>query len=217
MGFVSCRGFLFAMIGRMAAGKFIVFEGPDGSGQSTQANLLKEYLERKGQKVLLTKEPTKGEGSPASQKIGAVLHGEIKIEPAELQKLFVEDRKWHLHEVMSPALQRGTTVISDRYFFSTIAFGSLDCDIAWLIELNKDFLVPDITFLLIARPEICIERIGKRGEGFHFFEKLEKLKKVVETYKALATRFKNTHLIDAERTIEEIREEIRSKVDSLFV
>ena len=114
----------------MEKGKFIVFEGPDGSGQSTQAELLRVALWSKGRQVLVTKEPTKE--SEASKKISDALNKRISITPEEFQKLFVEDRRDHLLKTIIPALERGTFVISDRYFFSTLAFGALNCDLDWL-------------------------------------------------------------------------------------
>jgi dTMP kinase len=110
------------MIKNPYPGKFIVFEGLDGSGQSTQANLLKSFLTEKGLAVVLTKEPTKV--SSVSQKIREVLDEKRKITPKELQELFVQDRREHLADLVIPALKENKIVISDRYFFSTFAFGS---------------------------------------------------------------------------------------------
>ena len=103
-------------------GKFIVFEGLDGSGQSTQAALLRDFLIKNGQEVVLTKEPTKD--SLAGQKIREVLNKNTEVSPMYLQGLFAEDRKEHLDKVIVPALKNGMIVISDRYFFSSFAFGS---------------------------------------------------------------------------------------------
>ncbi len=190
-------------------GKFIVFEGPDGSGQTTQATLLKEYVSGLGKKALLTKEPTLD--SKAGLEIRDILNGEKKSTPAELQKLFAEDRREHLKKVIIPALQEGSVVISDRYFFSTFAFGSLGADLEWLISINNDFLLPDITFVMMVKPETSIERIASRGLKTTLFEKLESLRKVMENYKNLGNRFENMVFIDGERTIEGIHKEIAEK------
>lgn len=195
------------------AGKFIVFEGPDGSGQTTQANLLKKHLEEKGDSVVLTKEPTLD--SDAGQRIHEVLEGAVQMQPEALQEFFVEDRREHLENVILPALREGKTVISDRYFFSTFAYGSLDCDMEWLIKINSEFPVPDITFILDVRPEVCIERIQKRGEGTKFFEKLEKLRKVVAAYKTFPERFAHVHLVNGEQPVEKVFEDIKEKLEAL--
>ncbi len=188
------------------SGKFIVFEGPDGSGESTQAKLLADYLQKKGIDLITTKEPT--HESEAGQKIAKALKHEIKVEPKEFQELYVLDRKSHLENLILPALEQGKIVISDRYFFSTFAFGSLACDFDWLVSINKDFPFPDLTFVLNVAPEICIERIQKRGKAIEFFETKEKLTKVMATYQKIVQMFPSVYLIDGERSIEEIHQEI---------
>lgn len=189
-------------------GKFIVFEGLDGSGQSTQAGLLKEFLMKKGFNVILTKEPTLD--SEAGKKARKILDKEIKVSPKEIQELIVEDRKEHLEKVIVPTLKEGKIVISDRYFFSTFAFGSADSlDLDWLIEINNQFLYPDIIFLLKVNSSICMERIKNRGDRVDLFEKEEKLSEVWKTYKILPDRFENIFVIDGEKSIEKVFEKIK--------
>ena len=103
------------MIQNSYLGKFIVFEGLDGSGQSTQTELLRDFLIEKGYEVIQTKEPT--QESKASQEIRETLDKKIKIKPMRLQELFTQDRKEHLDNLINPALKEGKMVISDRYFF----------------------------------------------------------------------------------------------------
>lgn len=195
-------------------GKFIVFEGPDGSGQSTQAELLRTFLIKQGQSVILTKEPTKE--SQASQKISEILNNKINTDPKELQQLFTEDRREHLEKTIIPSLKNGSIVISDRYFFSTFAFGSLSCDFDWLISINREFPVPDATFFLEASPEVCIQRIINRGRPVQFFETKEKLEKVMANYKKISSMFPNIHLINGERPIEVINQEIIELVSKIL-
>jgi len=190
---------------------FIVFEGLDGSGQSTQARLLKDYLEKeKNVLVVLTKEPT--DEPPIGALIRQILKKEISVNPTTLQILFCADRSEHLKKTIKPALEKGQWVISDRYFYSTIAYGSLNLDTDWLIKINEKFLTPDITFLLKVRPEICLERIDKNRGKREFFEELEKLKKVWQTYEILSQKFSNIKIIDGEKSIEEIHQEITKKL-----
>ena len=218
-------------------GKFIVFEGLDGSGLSTQAKLLGDYLQNRGpahiatparsdavssgersvaggREVILTKEPTMD--SEAGRQIRAILDEKIKIEAAEIQRLFVQDRKEHLDNLIIPALRAGKIVISDRYFFSTLAFGAVSSNLEWLIGLNKDFLLPDMTFLLLVRPEICVDRIIKRGEGVKLFEKLPTLEKVYKNYQIIAERFENIHVVNGEESAEEVFEEIKNEISKLL-
>lgn len=189
-------------------GKFVVFEGLDGSGQSTQAGLLREFLMEKGFNVILTKEPTLD--SEAGNRIRKILDKEIKVSPEELQELMVEDRKEHLEKVIIPALKEGKIVISDRYFFSTFAFGSADgLDLEKLIKMNNQFLYPDIIFLLKVSPLVCIERIKNRGDRVALFEKEEKLSEVWKTYKILPDRLENIFVIDGEKSIEEVFKKVK--------
>ncbi len=195
-------------------GKFIVFEGLDGSGLSTQAKMLGDYLKAGGHEVILTKEPTMD--SEAGRQIRAILDEKIKTEPAEIQKLFAQDRKEHLDNLIIPALKEGKIVISDRYFFSTFAFGAVGSDLEWLIGLNKDFLLPDMTFLLLVRPEISIDRIIKRGDGIKLFEKLPTLEKVYENYKNIAKMFEGVCVINGEMTVDEVSEKIKKQISEIF-
>ncbi|MDO8574557.1 MAG: dTMP kinase [bacterium] len=196
------------------SGKFIVFEGPDGAGQSTQTELLKKYLENRGYQVVLTKEPTKA--SEASQKISDILNHRGTATPEEFQQLFVDDRREHLEKLILPSFSEGKIVISDRYFFSSLAFGSLNCDLEWLISINREFPVPDATFILDVSPEVCIQRIIARGRPVQFFENLEKLGKVMENYKKIIPIFPNIYLINGERSIEIIHQEIVELVSKIL-
>jgi dTMP kinase len=197
-------------------GKFIVIEGLDGSGQSTQAGLLRDFLVGKGYQAILTKEPTLD--SEAGKKIRKILNQKINTTPAELQKLFTKDRKTHLENLIIPSLKQGKIVISDRYFFSTFAYGVSDgLDLDWLIKLNDKFLLPDLTFILKVRPKICIQRIKKRGNPQTLFEKEKKLAKVWQTYKILPKRFENVKVIEGEKPIKEVFNQIKKVVLSKLV
>ncbi len=196
-------------------GKFIVFEGLDGSGLSTQAKLLKEYLENKRIKTVLTKEPTKN--SSIASKIHQALGHRIKVDPLQLQELFAQDRREHLENLIIPSLKEGKFVISDRYFFSSFAFGSeKEEDLEKIIELNKDFLMPDLVLLLKVRPKVCIERIKKRGEEIKLFEKEKKLKKVWINYQKLSDMFNVIRIIDGERKVEDVYQEVIKIVDKIL-
>jgi len=116
-----------------------------------------------------------------------------------------------LKKVIIPALKRGKTVISDRYFFSTFAFGSAHgADLEELIKMNDNFLYPDLIFLLKVNSKICIERIERRADPKTLFEKQERLAKVWEAYEKLASRFENIKIIDGEKPIEQVFEEVKS-------
>ncbi len=115
-------------------GKFIAFGGLDGAGSTTQAEKLTQYLKERGEKVHLTKEPT-------NNLIGGMIRGQLTKEwrtgPECLQLLFTADRAHHLEKEVLPLLKQGITVITDRYFFSSVAFGSLEIeDREWLQIFN---------------------------------------------------------------------------------
>jgi dTMP kinase len=194
-------------------GKFIVFEGLDGSGQSTQTKLLRDFLVKKGDKVILTKEPTLD--SVAGKKIRKVLDKKEKISARKLQELFTQDRKKHLEKVIIPALKKGKIVISDRYFFSSFAYGTVSgLNLDWLIKINDEFLLPDLTFLLKVSPKICLERIKKRGKERTLFEEKEKLARVWKIYQILLNRFQNVYIIEGERAKEEVFSQIKTLLHS---
>lgn len=189
-------------------GKFIAFEGLDGSGSSTQIQLLAKSLEKSEHKVMLTKEPT-------NNIIGGLIRGLLtktwETSAEGFQLLFAADRAHHLFREVEPAIDEGKIVITDRYFFSTFAFGaSIGLPTEWSRAINSRFRLPDLTILLKVRPEVCLLRIGKSSRaGFEYFEEKEKLEKTWEIYESLSRDPKNKMVVvDGERTIEKISEEI---------
>lgn len=210
MAFVCCTDIII-MKKNTYPGKFIVFEGLDGSGQTTQANLLRDFFVSEGHEVVLTKEPTRD--SEVGKKIREVLDGKIKIDQNQLQELFAHDRKDHLERIIIPALKTGKIVISDRYFFSSFAYGAADgLSLNWLIKINNKFLLPDLTLLLKVSPEVCIKRIKKRGNPRTLFEKKEKLAQVWRIYKILPKYFGGVYLIDGEKPAQEVFRKIKKLV-----
>ena len=203
------------MIKNTHPGKFIVFDSLDGSGQSTQISLLRDFLIGKGIEVVTTKEPTKD--SEAGKTIREVLDKKTTLLSGDLQKLFTQDRKEHLDNLVTPALKEGKWVITDRYFLSTFAYGvSEGLNLNSLIEMNDNFYEPDQAFVLRVRPEICIDRIDKRGTTRTLFERAEKLGNVWKTYEILPTKINNVMILNGERPIQEVFEEVKSIVISKF-
>jgi len=195
-------------------GKFIVFEGLDGSGQSTQTDNLVSFFKKKKIKTHITKEPT-------NNLIGGLIRGQLqgdwKSSPECLQLLFAADRAHHLEKEVIPYLEKGITVVCDRYFFSSIAFGSLEVnDWNWLKGINKRFILPDIVFYLKTSPEICIKRISENRFSFELFEKEEKLEIIKKGYQRLVKEYGFFKVINGEKSIEEVSEEIKNITLSLF-
>ena len=196
----------------MKRGLFITLEGPDGAGSSTQTNLLSRWLEKMGQKVFVTKEPT---NSMVGGIIRVILKKEWEVDPVTFALLFAADRAHHVNKEIKPLLEKGVHIISDRYILSTIAFESDSVDIEWLKLINKRFPQPDLTFILNVPGKICAERIAKSRFGFEYFETPEKLEAVRENYLKLKNHFPNTHVIKGyERDKQEIHEEIVKMVEN---
>ena len=141
--------------------------------------------------------------------------GDWQSSPECLQLLFTADRTYHLEKEIIPLLKKRISIICVRYLLSTLSYGELDIkDGKWLREINKKFILPDITFLLKVSPKICIQRIKK--ERFHkeLFEKEDKLKKVFKNYLKFAKRFKNIYIINGEKSIKEVFSQIKNIVHS---
>jgi len=190
-------------------GKFIVFEGIDGSGQSTQAAKLADFLNGK-HRARLTKEPT---NNLIGGLIRAQLTSEWKTKQECLQLLFAADRAHHLEKEIIPLLEKGIWVVCDRYFFSTVAYGSLDIkDWEWLKEINKHFLLPDISFFLKVNPKVAVERIKNNRFEIELFEKEEMLGRVWSGYERLTKEFENIFVVNGEKSIEEVLDEIIEKL-----
>ncbi|MCX6808981.1 MAG: dTMP kinase, partial [Candidatus Berkelbacteria bacterium] len=143
-----------------------------------------------------------------------------------LQLLFAADRAHHLSREIIPSLEKGKIIISDRYFFSTVAFGSIDLDYEWLLALNEQFVQPDITFLLKVPPKECIRRISKSRNDFELFEQEKKLEKVWQTYAKLSRKSEyNIVVIDGTLPVAEVLDKImvqvakvlRTKMDGLML
>lgn len=197
-------------------GKFIVFEGIDGSGKTTQARLLIGKLGLLGHSIIFTHEPYKNVDLKYME----------DLNPEERQKLFIEDRREHLEEIILPALELGKVVICDRYFLSTLAYGiSEDIELEKLIAMHEEilgdkFILPDQIFVLDVPEEEAMKRlIGKKLPLGHF-EKSEKLKKIRGIYSKFCGDGKlldvNIDCFDSLRPINEVHEQILNKTQELF-
>lgn len=193
---------------------FIVFEGIDGCGKSTQVWKSARYFANAGKynHVLVTREPYK------SREIREILKQD---EPAEtksekLTELFVKDRKEHLSEIILPALKNNIIVICDRYKYSTICYQAAQGqDIKKLFEMHKNMPVPDFIFVFDVPVEIAVKRMTKDNlrEKEHKFEKNAAfLEKVRKNYLKMKEFFPEEKIIilDGTKTIEKIFEEIKT-------
>lgn len=197
----------------MAKGKFIVFEGLDGAGTTTQIDLLSGYLKKQGYKVFVTKEPT-------NNIIGGLIKGQLtkqwRASPGCLQLLFAADRSNHLTTEIIPALEKGAVVLCDRYVLSSIAFGGINLDIKWLKDINSKFPNPDFTIFLDTSPKECIERMKKNRLSLELFEEKNKLMKVRKLYLEMIDNHRGLTIIDGNKPITSIFNKIKNTVEKIL-
>jgi len=187
-------------------GLFISFEGPDGSGESTQSDLLAKWFKKNKMKVFKTKEPT---NNIIGGIIRTILKKEWKVDLKTFALLFTADRAHHVNSEIEPLLKKGVNVISDRYMLSTFVYESDGIPVKWLKQLNDPFPKPDLTFVLDVPGKICVERIAKSRFGFELFEKEKQLEEIRNRYKKMKKILPNVFIIKGyERTPKEIHEEI---------
>ena len=197
------------------SGAFIVFEGADGAGKTTDCNRVRAELESRGMQVEVTAEPTH-EGIGAFIRSGSA--GDISQKTEAL--LFVADRNDHT-ERMDRLRSEGKVVLCDRYFASTVAYQSakLDGDATdrdWLIEINRQFTdKPDMTILLDIDPDVGLGRVDSRGEEVSKFERKDFLIQVRENYLRLADEY-GFRVVDASRDADSVYVDVMKVIEEVL-
>ena len=197
------------MIKNPYPGKFIVLEGIDGAGKSTQADLLEYFLKNTlHRKVHTSSEPT---ASLIGGLIRSQIAGDWKTSNECLQLLFSADRLYHLEKEIIPMLEQGIDVVCDRYFFSTVAYGAVTTgELDWLINVNSKILLPDVIFLLKVASQTGIERIHTNRHGIKLFDRADFLSKVEKNMEILAQQFSDISVvIDGEQSIGKVTKDIQ--------
>ena len=184
---------------------FIVIEGIDGTGKSTQAKRLAEHLTSQGKTVILSREPTDGPW-------GTLLRNSAstgRLSPEEELKTFLKDRRQHVTETIAPALAAGHTVILDRYYFSTMAYqGARGFDPQEIRRKNEAFApVPDLLLILDLDVDSAIARIGIRGDTANEFEQRTNLARCREIFLSLQDE-SFTKVIPTDSTPDEVTRKI---------
>lgn len=193
---------------------FIVFEGIDGSGKSTQCDLLFDHVRSSGLPAVRLAEPTGGEWG---RRVREML-SEKEMAPAEEQmRLFLMDRKDDAEKNIAPALDGGKIIIMDRYYFSNAAYqGAAGIDPERIIAENRAmrFPEPDRVYFIDIPPDVAIRRVsGRSGKREEVFEKESFLKKVRDIFLSIADeRFL---IIDGTKKVEEIGIIIKEDFESL--
>lgn len=200
---------------------FITFEGIDGVGKSTQADLLESFLTEKGLKVIRTFEPG---GTELGQEIRhLLLHRKGDVAPRSEALLYAADRAHHVATKIRPALAEGSVVISDRYFDSSVAYQGAARELSvedvrnislWAV----DNLIPDLTVLLDLSAEKAMARRAKTGTEPDRLEreKVEFFERARDEYLKMASHEKRFLLVSAELSVDEIQSHIRARVSSLL-
>jgi dTMP kinase len=193
---------------------FVTFEGLDGSGKSTQAELLRAHLEESGRDVVATREPG---GTELGEKVRELLLGGTEISPWAEVELFAAARAQLVAEVIIPALERGADVVCDRYLDSSLAYQGIarNLGVERVLALNMDAirgLLPDVTFLLLIDPEEAASRFGEAPDRIER-EGGEFLRKVDEAYRELGSIYAGRIvMLDGAKPADEIAKEVRDKL-----
>src|SRR3989338_6442849 len=198
-------------------GVFIVLDGLDGSGKGELVNRLASYLESKSHKVLKTTEPTDSEYGKKAKEISLNEQDPMKGSE-ECLRLYTKDREEHLKNEILPALSQGITVISDRYYYSTMAYQNVQgIALSKVIEANKGFRKPDIAFILDIPAKLALERIGKRGNQIEKFEKYDFIVILKDKFLNLFTHIDdNIKVIDASKSKEQVFNQIKKEIDKIL-
>ncbi len=194
-------------------GLLIAFEGIDGTGKSTQLELLASYLSQQGHVIVKTREPTNG---PYGQKIRQLYVNRQQATLEEELQLFIKDRRQHVEEVIKPAIGAGKIVLTDRYYFSTAAYqGAAGLDPVRVFKENSFAPEPDMVLLLTMDPCVSIDRIcNLRGDTLNDFEQEEQLHKVANLFASFAHPCLKRIIADTH--LETVQQEIRLAVSALL-
>ena len=209
---------------------FVVIEGLDGAGTTTQAGLLVERLQADGQPAVLTREPSDG---PVGVLIRQMLSGRVVTPSVDgpnqsvgrevLALLFAADRLDHIRAEIEPALAAGKVCVSDRYYHSSFAYqGDVDdaeeMDLQWVRTLNERAWTPDLTVFLEASVDLCLSRMSGRGQR-DIYETREKLARLERRYDQVMSALENEGekivRLDASRSRAELSDAIHKAVVSV--
>lgn len=188
---------------------FIVIEGIDGTGKSTQAKRLAAHFRSAGKRVTLSREPTDGPW-------GTLLRNSAetgRLSPEQELETFLKDRRQHVEELIAPALSAGDVVILDRYYFSTMAYqGARGFDPQKIRKDNETFApVPDLLLILDLDVDTALARIGSRGDTANEFEQRANLQRCREIFLSVKDE-PFARVIDANASAEEVAKAILAAI-----
>ena len=198
---------------------FIVLEGIDGSGTTTQLDRLTGHLERRGRRVHPTREPSQG---PVGRLLREILLGGHRrpdgapVDGLAMALLFAADRRDHLTREIEPALAAGADVVSDRYLLSSLAYQAQEAERDWVAGLARELRVPDLTLLLDVPVSVAAARRRAAGRPDERYDADETQARVAARYRELAATTPNTVVIDASASIDDVTAAIVQQVERLL-
>ena len=196
---------------------FIVFEGLDGAGTTTQIRNLAKYYEFNKRPYYITNEPT---SNPIGSLIRDVLQKKVSTTPEALALLYAADRHDHLYNPaygIERMTEEGRVVMTDRYFYSSIAYQSVQCNPDFVRTINSAFPSPEFIIFIDTPVEECMSRIEKRGGVKELFDRAEFLSSVRKNYLKEFENLPsgvNLMIIDGSESIDTVEKEIRKYLAS---
>jgi dTMP kinase len=200
-------------------GRFVVFEGLDGAGTTTQVNLLADWLAAREVAVEVTNEPTNG---PIGAILRQALQGRVVLDPVTMALAFAADRTDHLFDPargILRSLDLGHWVVCDRYLLSSLAYQmSEEAGLEWLLEANRHAATPDLTVFVDTPPEVCLKRIAARSNRRDLFENETALRRTLENYRVALDRCRDQPIahIDGDQPAEAVSADVVAAVTPLL-
>lgn len=209
-------------------GLYIVLEGINASGKTTQVEKLQKYFEKKGREVVVTSEPN--DALPAGQLVRDVITKKMEFPSAALQYLYTADRVVNHETIIVPAVKEGKVVLSSRNFWSALVYGVMDvggtqytrrdADLMLvtqgILSMYHTFMLPDATFFLDVDVETIMKRMNKMDKERDIYEKKDKLKQLINGYRWVADQFPEEFIrIDGEKELDDVTGEIIKTLDAI--
>ena len=201
-----------------SSGMFIVLEGIDGAGTTTQAERIISWLQSRGRRAHFTCEPSDGtigrmiRGALSGQLLG---HSDSLLPAESLALLFAADRADHWHNEIEPLMRQGVDVICDRYLYSSLAYQGLELDEEWVMSLNSRFPRPDLLLFVQVSPEVAASRRDERGLSPDRYEVNELQIEIARRYERICDQGQAL-FIDGDRAIDEVSADCFSALQSLL-
>jgi dTMP kinase len=198
---------------------FIVLEGIDGSGTTTQTDRLVQHLTARGRPAQATREPSSG---PVGRLLREILHGGHAPAPGQpmdgrtMALLFAADRLDHLQREIDPALARGVNMVSDRYLLSSLAYQAEEADRAWVADLARGVRAPDLTLLLDVPIPVAAQRRATAGRPQERYDADAVQARVARNYLELAGQHPNVQVLDGSGDVDSVARAIARAVESVI-